>query len=271
MKIKYYCPIWGMKHLPLEHVLEKIKSSGYDGAEIGLDPDAQDIFWVKQLFEDYDLELLAQHPFAKGTSPDKLYTDYISKLDKILKIDPVKVNCHTGRDFYSVEENSRFIQEAEVLSHRYGITVTHEIHRGKFSFCTALIGRYIDAFPDIKLTADFSHWCVVSESLLEDQQEIINEVIPHCIHIHARVGYAQGPQVPLPNAPEYKKELQQHMQWWKRIGEHQQYVQQQELTITCEFGPVPYMHMLPFTGEPVASQYEVNLFMKNYLEQNLKF
>jgi sugar phosphate isomerase/epimerase len=96
MKLKYYCPIWGMKHLPLEHALEKIKSSGYDGAEIGLNPDIQDIDRVKQLFKDYDLELLAQHPYAKGASRDKLCADYISKLDNIPKVDPIKVNCHTG-------------------------------------------------------------------------------------------------------------------------------------------------------------------------------
>lgn len=269
MNIKYYCPIWGMKHLPLEYALEKIKSSGYDGAEIGLDPDIQDIYQVKQLFKNYDLELLAQLSSAKGSTPGKLYTDYISKLDKILEIAPVKVNCHTGRDFYTVEENKKFIREAEILSQKHDIAVIHETHRGRFSFCTALIGKYIDAFPDLKLTADFSHWCVVSESLLEDQQEILNKVIPHCSHIHARVGYAQGPQVPHPNAGEYREELQQHLQWWKKIVQHHQHIDEKEFTITCEFGPLPYMHTLPFTNQPVASQYEVNLFMKNYLTQNL--
>jgi hypothetical protein len=36
-------------------------------------------------------------------------------------------------------------------------------------------------------------------------------------HIHARVGYAQGPQVPDPRAPEYQAALVAHERWWDQI------------------------------------------------------
>jgi hypothetical protein len=87
--------------------------------------------------------------------------------------------------------------------------------------------------------------------------------------IHARVGYAQGPQVPHPAAPEYAKELQQHTKWWRQIAGYHRDTQKEELLITCEFGPPPYLHTLPFTGQQVASQYELNLFMKDHLSKNL--
>jgi sugar phosphate isomerase/epimerase len=269
MKIKYYCPVWGMKHLPLAPVLERIKASGYDGAEIALNPEIQDLYQVRQLFEDHGLEFLVQHPYAKGDTPAKMLRDYLSKLEALLKLNPVMINCHTGKDYFTIGQNLEFINGADALSKKYNVTVAHEIHRGRFSFSTALIEKYISAFPDLKLTADFSHWCVVSESLLEDQQEIMDKVIPHCVYIHARVGYAQGPQVPHPGAPEYEKELRQHTKWWQQIVAHHRQTQKKELIITCEHGPAPYMHTLPFTDQPVASQYEVNLFMKNYLSQKL--
>jgi sugar phosphate isomerase/epimerase len=269
MKIKYFCPLWGVKHLPLEQVLEQIKSSGYDGAEIALDPEKDDIFTSSQLIRDFGLELLIQLPYPKIGTPDKMLEDFLSKLDVLLKLDPLMVNCHSGKDHFSFEQNLAFISSADLLSKEHGITVAHETHRGRFSFSPTVIEKYIEAVPDIKLTADFSHWCVVSESLLEDQQHVIDRVIPHCVLIHARVGYAQGPQVPHPGAPEYSKELQQHTKWWKQIAEHHRGTQKQELLITCEFGPPPYMHTIPFTGQAVTSQYEMNLFMKDHLSKNL--
>jgi hypothetical protein len=40
-------------------------------------------------------------------------------------------------------------------------------------------------------------------------------------------------------------------------------------TITPEFGPFPYMTILPYSKEPITNQWEANLFMMNYLKANL--
>ena len=54
-------------------------------------------------------------------------------------------------------------------------------------------------FDKLKLTADLSHFCVVAERVFaaddDDWAEVLHEVANHTRHIHARVGYAQGPQV----------------------------------------------------------------------------
>lgn len=42
---------------------------------------------------------------------------------------------------------------------------------------------------------DYSHFCVVAESYLEEQSEMLEQVNERSFHIHARVGYPQGPQV----------------------------------------------------------------------------
>jgi hypothetical protein len=39
------------------------------------------------------------------------------------------------------------------------------------------------------------------------------------------------------------------------------------LTITCEFGPYPYMPQLPFSQHNVSDLWEVNLFMKSFLQK----
>lgn len=266
MKIKYYCPVWGMKHLPLAGVLQKIKASGYDGAEIALDPDLVDIKAVKQLFDEAGLEFLVQLPYPKDGEPGEMLAAYRSKMERLLQLEPVLLNAHTGRDHFTFEQNAAFIQSADELAQKYGITICHETHRGRFSYAAVVIEKYLEAFPRIQLTADLSHWCVVAESLLENQQHIINKVLPHCAYIHARVGYAQGPQVPDPAAPEYANELRRHTQWWQQIVNHHSQKQSCELIITPEFGPPPYL--LPCENA-IEKQFNMNLFMKSYLSENL--
>ena len=266
MNIKYYGTVWGMKHLPLADVLQKLKASGYEGAEIALDPDLVDIKAAKKLFTDNGMGFIAQLPYPKDGKPNEMLPAYLSKLERLLQLEPVMINAHTGRDHFTFEQNLEFIGGADELSKKYGVPVCHETHRGRFSYAAVVMDKYLEAFPQTKLTADFSHWCVVAESLLENQQHIIDKVVPHCHYIHARVGYAQGAQVPDPASPMYEKELLQHTKWWQQIvGHHLQY-KTAELIITPEFGPPPYM--LP-TADALERQYNMNLFMKDYLSKIL--
>ncbi len=41
------------------------------------------------------------------------------------------------------------------------------------------------------------------------------------------------------------------------------------LTICPEFGPVPYMTLLPHTQKPIADLWEINSYMKDWLKQRL--
>jgi thiamine kinase-like enzyme len=104
---------------------------------------------------------------------------------------------------------------------------------------------------------------------LEDQKELLERVLPNIKHIHARVGLEQSPQVNNPFAPEWENYLNRYMNWWKRIIEIKSNQNAEYISITPEFGPFPYMPQEPFTLKPLSNQWEVNLEMKNYLQQNL--
>jgi len=260
----FFCPTWGLEHLPLPDVLSRIKEAGYDGAEIAIDPARMDLREIRSLFDANDLLLLAQHPFATGGTPEEMRNDFSHKLKQILELEPLKVNCHTGKDFWSIDDNSLILEEALKIEQQTTIPIAHETHRGRFSFSLVHTLPYLQRFPELKLTADFSPWCVVSESLLGDQQHFLNQVIPHAEHMHARVGGEETPQVSHPNAPENNEELEAHLAWWKSLFQHQ-WAQQKQPTVTCEFGPPGYLFTLPFTNQPVADQWEINIFMKNLL------
>jgi hypothetical protein len=128
----------------------------------------------------------------------------------------------------------------------------------------------LTVFPHLNLIADLSHFCVVSESNLSDQKDLLTQIYPHVRHIHARVGFEQSPQVNHPFAPEWKEHLDRYVNWWTEIIEHQSQQGKAHFTITPEFGPFPYMPQAPFTQKPLANQWELNTEMKTYLHENLK-
>ena len=69
-------------------------------------------------------------------------------------------------------------------------------------------------------------------------------------HVHARVGYDQGPQVPHPDASEYRAALGAHERWWDAIWSAHARAGRATATMTPEFGPDGYLHTLPFSGAP---------------------
>ncbi len=120
------------------------------------------------------------------------------------------------------------------------------------------------------ITADFSHWVCVTESMLQNFTETVDEAIIRSRHIHARVGFEQGPQVSDPSAPEWKYALDIFLGWWDRIVEVNANNSCKILPLTTEFGPQPYMPSIPFINQPVADQFEINCYMKDLLYERYK-
>src|SRR4030042_1344301 len=117
---------------------------------------------------------------------------------------PVLVNSHSGKDWFSTEENLLVLRRAARLEEELGLPVAHEVHRGRAPFSTTATAALLERMPDLKLAADFSHWCCVHESLLEDQEQILAKAIDRSFHIHARIGHPEGPPVSAARAPEGK-------------------------------------------------------------------
>jgi sugar phosphate isomerase/epimerase len=268
MKILFFCPLWGSSDLPIETFLEKTKQAGYDGVEMPL-PLNDDALREKILksIAAFDLKLIAQHYETVSPDPQLNLAEYCSRLENLVAARPVLINTQTGKDWFSFEQNQSLINAAAAISEKSGVSIIHETHRGKFSFSARATADYLKKNPGLRIAADFSHWCVVSESLLEDQEEAVSLAISRTDHIHARVGFAEGPQISDPRAPEWGKALNAHLGWWDRIMETHQKKGTPALTITPEFGPAPYMPALPFTEMPVTSQWEVNVFMMDLLRK----
>jgi sugar phosphate isomerase/epimerase len=271
MKTLFYCPYWGMESMPLAEAAKKVKAAGYDGMEVALGPDkVADAKVVRD--QKLDLVLLA---FGGGPTFSEHKKQYRTDLQKIAAAKPRYINSHTGHDYFSYEQNCELIQVADEVQQATGVKILHETHRGRFSYSAPAIQHYLVTLPNLRLTGDFSHWVNVSESYLADQPDNMSRAIQRTDHIHCRVGQPEAPQVSDPRAPEWQDALETHAKWWDAIRQRHLAAQSgnnvPELTVTCEFGPAPgYLPTLPYTNQPVVSQWEVNLFMMKFLNERWK-
>ena len=269
MQIKYFCPHWGSKHLKFTDFLQKVKNAGYDGVEMSLPIHPAEKTEVINAIKNHGLLHIAQHWETITTDFEQHRIEYRRYLENLATANPLFINAHTGKDFFTFEQNAELIDIAAQVSKQYGIEVIHETHRGRFSFAAHITERFMKEITDLKITFDLSHWCNVAESYLENQQESVDLAINRAAHIHSRVGFPEGPQITDPRVPEWKEAVEIHLGWWKRIIELNRNASRQIFTITTEFGPYPYMSILPFTQQPITSQWDVNVYMMNMLKAEL--
>lgn len=269
MIIKFFCTRWGSDALSWDDFMQKVKHSGYHGIEYGFSRDTPektlDEVWNKA--EKHGLLLIAQHYDTYEADFQKHYDLYASWLEKVRPFKPFKINSQTGKDFFSFDQNKSLIDIATAFSKDTGIDICHETHRNKFSFAAHITAEYLRKIPYLQITLDASHWVCVGESYLEDQEDAMQLAISRTEHIHARVGYPEGPQVPDPRSPEWQDALNTHLSWWDRVIARKKEQNNSFITVCPEFGPAPYMPLLPFTCQPVANQWDINEFMLNLLRE----
>lgn len=271
MEIKYICPYWGQT-LAIDDFIQKSLSSGYDGVEIYIQNETNFLNELKNSSQ------LSKIPFVlQQYLPPTIesFGEYRRKFNELLwtivDLNPEFINSHTGKDFFSFEENCILLEDAASIASASGIKIIHETHRGRFAFHLPLIIKYLQKYSWLKLNADLSHLCVVSESLLEDQSEILDLLLSNSEYIHARIASSQSPQVNNPFAPEWKDNLLTFTKWWQKIIDFQVNKSTDVFYICPEFGPEPYLATLPFTQIPLADQWDVNVKMMLYLKTALKY
>jgi sugar phosphate isomerase/epimerase len=269
MNIKYIRAAWGMEGEDLQSKLDRIKKAGFDGIELPSLHSEEDQQLLKSKIEDENLPVVGQlwTGYFSPVSVEKHIEDFREQQKRHANSGVKILNCHTGKDHFSLDDNLKIIDEIERLSKEEGMSLHHEIHRGRSTFSTLAWKSLVEQRPELRFTADFSHWCCVHESFLQDQKEVVDLAISKCDYIHARVGHTQGSQIPDPRAPEWKEAVDIHLAWWDAIVEQHREKGADELWVCPEFGPYPYMPHLPLGNVPVTNLWDVNLYMKDMLKE----
>ncbi|RYY52161.1 MAG: sugar phosphate isomerase/epimerase [Chitinophagaceae bacterium] len=267
MRLKFFCPRWGAEQLSWPDFLRKVKEAGYDGVEyaIGANVQVAELDAVWNACEVMGLSLIAQHYDTEDADFNLHYDKYAEWLEKMEPYPVVKINSQTGKDYFSLTQNKLLIALAIEYTGVTGSPVVHETHRGKFSFAAHLTCQYLRELHDLRLTLDVSHWVCVSESYLEHQLRAIELAISRTDHLHARVGYPEGPQVVDPFLPEWSAALEAHLGWWDSLVSLKKWQEAKELTVTPEYGPYPYAIEAPLTRKVLGDQWGINVRMMRFL------
>jgi hypothetical protein len=205
------------------------------------------------------------------------------------------VNVHAGVDAWSSQEATDFLTYCLEEIRGVDFPVTFETHRQRLfgsPFQTReLLLQHIQQqdhqqqqqqqqqhiqLEGLKLNADLSHWYCACERVFDARQSrdapwwplLVDQVAQRCHYIHARLGWAQGPQMADPSAPECQQERDLQIDVWKRLVEimNQRDGENGICYISPEYGPAPYLPLVPHTQEPVASLTGAVGYTKKILE-----
>ena len=254
MQMLLFRHLWGINE-PWDIAFPRFKAAGYQGIECPL-PKPQERGKFRKLLQIYKLQYIPQI-FTQGVLAREHLDSFRAQVMEAKALQPRFINSHSGRDAFPEEESMRFFEGALQIERESEVPVAHETHRGRILYNPWVTARLLKRFQGLRLCCDFSHWVCVCERLLETETDIIRQAAKACLHLHARVGFEQGPQVPDPRAPEYAQHLAAHERWWQFIWRAQQKLGAKASTLTPEFGPPPYHHTLPFTNAPVSPLEEI--------------
>jgi len=286
MKLKLTRTLWGILDFNTiepwtwEPLFQKLKGEGYQAIETSVGP-----FWpfaghddtFKTLMAKYGFDFVGQlhtcdYPVSSRKVEDHL-TSYRNYVERAKALGAVFVNAHSGSDSWSIDEAVYFYEKTLEIDKAVGITVLHETHRRRVFYNPWTTRDVLKRVPTLKLNADFSHWAVVGERIFDETYDddwpgILSLIAPNIELVHARVGYAEGPQVPDPRAPEYQVELEAHEKWWKAIWAAQAKNGKEVMYVEPEFGPPPYLHTLPHTNVPVSDLWQINSWVGRRVQAN---
>ena len=266
MELHIFKTLWGRTG-SLEEAITVCHDHGFSGLEGPAPAQPAERRQFRTKLDEAGLEFVAEICTAGSYVPDRQASpaehleSFRQRAAAALECQPLFLTVIAGCDAWSVGESVNFFGAALAIGEELGVTVSFETHRSRSFFNPWTTRDILRQLPALKLTCDFSHWCVVCERLVDTEPEVLALCAERAHHVHARVGYDQGPQVPHPAAPAYQAALEAHERWWTQIWHRQSARGMSVTTLTPEFGPDGYLQCQPFTGVPVADLAQINLWM----------
>lgn len=245
-----------MEHLgDMSDRLRRYAAADYDGIECAF------IHMPPKKFSELTEELNLDYVAMMFCDDEQAFE---KQLAVIRKARPVLINCHPGRDYFSVERSIEFFNNVTAMARDINVQVVFETHRTRCLYSPWQTAEILEALPDLRITADLSHFTCVAENGLEKSpyQEMVQVALERADHIHARVGSTQGAQVANPMSTEGMKWTEHFERWWDQIIEMRRDEGRSYLTINPEFGPPPYQPVGSDGESPTADIWEVCLWMK---------
>ena len=220
----------------LARKLELIRDAGFDGAGVRfIDPAyARE---VTAFLKSHGMIWQAQ------CYPQKA-EDLAPVLDLVAELGADHVNLQPDVRPRTLAECIPYIEAWRRMARDAGVALNIETHRDRMTTDLFFMLDILDAFPDLRLTADVSHYLVGREfawPIDAANHAMIHRIMDNSWALHGRVASREQVQVEI-GFPQHGGWVETFMGWWeyairswrRRAGPDA------TLTFLCELGPQPY-------------------------------
>jgi hypothetical protein len=251
MRAKFIRTLWGVT-APLHEYLPLLAARGFAGIETSpLFHTPQDLMEILDHLKPEELPLRKvplQFILLVLTSGETVHQHLQSIRDQIntclsLTINPIKVNIHGGCDYWNWGLVVDYFEGFQLIIAEYPtLLLMHETHRSRMMYSPWATHKILIAYPDLRITADLSHWVVVAERHLftNEFSECMELIYRNTSHIHARPCSPQFIQLSEPSDPYFIEDVEAFKTYWRNILKEQKLLGINEITVDPEFGPPPY-------------------------------
>jgi hypothetical protein len=242
-KLLVYQSLWAMERRrpdglewSLEDKLGMIRDAGFDGAGVRF----ADRDYARQV-----TGFLRAHGMSwQAQCYPQSVEDLSPILETVAELGADHVNLQPDVRPYHLRDCFPYLDGWQKLAAQAGIPVHIETHRDRMTTDLFFTLHLLDHYPDLRLTADLSHYLVGREfawPVSAENHALIHRILDNSWGLHGRV--ASREQIQLQTAfAQHQDWVALFMDWWgyamrswrRRAGPDA------TLTFLCEFGPPPY-------------------------------
>ena len=250
----------GQAEWPLQTQLPMIHEAGFDGAGVR---------FVDPAFARQATSFLRDHGMIwQAQCYPATVDDLKPVLDLVARLGADHVNLQPDVRPHRIEPCIPLIDGWRRLADQAGIGVHIETHRDRMTTDLLFTLQLLDCFPDLRLTADVSHYLVGREfawPVDEFNHGLMHRILDNSWGIHGRIASREQVQISL-GFPQHQGWVDLFMGWWdyairswrRRAGPDA------VLTFLCELGPPPYAITGP-DGTELSDRWADALTMKDMI------
>jgi len=242
-QLRIYQSLWAMERRrpdgqewTLAQKLAMIRDAGFDGAG------------VRFFDRDYAREVTAFLREHGMSWQAQCYPRSVDELKPIIEhvqeFGADHINLQADVRPYTLDECVPYLEGWRRLAEDAGIALHIETHRDRMTTDLFFTLQLLDRFPDLRLTADLSHYVVGREfawPISDENHALMHRIIDNAWGFHGRVASREQIQLQLA-FPQHQQWLALFMQWWEYgfRSWRRRAPADGVLTFLCELGPPEY-------------------------------
>ena len=262
MPLHVYQSIWAMEQLPwrsaqkwtIEQQLDLIRDAGFDGVSVS--------------FTDAEAaQRICAGAIARGLRIQASY--FPTTVDELKPVFPTieavgrehvdHLNLQPNVRPRTVAESLPYLRGWQALADEAGVPLYVETHRDRMTTDLHFTLDLLDAMPELRLTADLSHFLVGREFALpvsDADHASIHEVVRRAGAYHGRVASREQVQVQI-SFPHHRLWVDLFAGWWLHGFRHWRANAAEEdvLTFTTELGPPFWYAITGPDGEELSDRW----------------